>query len=57
MQPGGLGGSGADRGDVRIDLGRFWDSQAETAALEAALAASEGEERVEQAFVVRSVHK
>ncbi len=33
-----FGGSGAQRSDVRIDLGRFWDSQAETAALEAALA-------------------
>ena len=35
-----FGGSGAARSDVRIDLGRFWDSQAETAALEAALAAA-----------------
>jgi glutamate-ammonia-ligase adenylyltransferase len=28
-----FGGTDADRGAVRIDLGRFWDSQAETAAL------------------------
>ena len=28
-----FGGHDADRGAVRIDLGRFWDSQAETAAL------------------------
>jgi glutamate-ammonia-ligase adenylyltransferase len=27
------GGNDADRGAVRIDLGRFWDSQAETAVL------------------------
>jgi glutamate-ammonia-ligase adenylyltransferase len=32
-----FGGSGAERNAVRIDLGRFWDTQAETAALEAAL--------------------
>ena len=32
------GGADADRGAVRIDLGRFWDSQAETAALAEALA-------------------
>jgi glutamate-ammonia-ligase adenylyltransferase len=28
-----FGGGDADRGAVKIDLGRFWDSQAETAAL------------------------
>ena len=28
-----FGGSDADRNSVKIDLGRFWDSQAETAAL------------------------
>ena len=28
-----FGGNEADRGAVKIDLGRFWDSQAETAAL------------------------
>ena len=28
-----FGGGDADRGSVKIDLGRFWDSQAETAAL------------------------
>jgi [glutamine synthetase] adenylyltransferase / [glutamine synthetase]-adenylyl-L-tyrosine phosphorylase len=28
-----LGGAAADSGGVRIDLGRFWDSQAETAVL------------------------
>jgi len=28
-----FGGNEADRGAVRIDLGRFWDSQAETAVL------------------------
>ena len=32
-----FGGTGAVRPAVRIDLGRFWDTQAETAALEAAL--------------------
>src|SRR3989440_4419480 len=32
------GGADPDRGAVRIDLGRFWDSQAETAALAEALA-------------------
>ena len=32
------GGAEPDRGAVRIDLGRFWDSQAETAALAEALA-------------------
>ena len=32
-----FGGTGADPHAVRIDLGRFWDSQAETAALEAEL--------------------
>jgi [glutamine synthetase] adenylyltransferase / [glutamine synthetase]-adenylyl-L-tyrosine phosphorylase len=33
-----FGGAGRDNGTVRIDLGRFWDSQAETAALEESLA-------------------
>jgi [glutamine synthetase] adenylyltransferase / [glutamine synthetase]-adenylyl-L-tyrosine phosphorylase len=33
-----FGGGDADRGSVRIDLGRFWDSQAETAALVESLA-------------------
>ena len=33
-----FGGAAADPAAVRIDLGRFWDTQAETAALEAALA-------------------
>ncbi|HEY0767387.1 MAG TPA: bifunctional [glutamate--ammonia ligase]-adenylyl-L-tyrosine phosphorylase/[glutamate--ammonia-ligase] adenylyltransferase [Steroidobacteraceae bacterium] len=33
-----LGGAEPDRAAVRIDLGRFWDSQAETAALAEALA-------------------
>ncbi len=33
-----LGAGEPDRGAVRIDLGRFWDSQAETAALAEALA-------------------
>ena len=33
-----FGGTAADAHSVRIDLGRFWDSQAETAALEAELA-------------------
>src|SRR5512143_4129747 len=28
-----FGSGDADRGSVRIDLGRFWDSQAETAVL------------------------
>jgi glutamate-ammonia-ligase adenylyltransferase len=32
-----FGGTAADPHAVRIDLGRFWDSQAETAALEAEL--------------------
>src|SRR5882762_9686497 len=32
------GGAEPDRGAVRIDLGRFWDSQAETAALAEAVA-------------------
>jgi glutamate-ammonia-ligase adenylyltransferase len=32
-----FGGTAADPHSVRIDLGRFWDSQAETAALEAEL--------------------
>jgi glutamate-ammonia-ligase adenylyltransferase len=32
-----FGGAGPATGAVRIDLGRFWDTQAETAALEAAL--------------------
>ena len=32
-----LGGDVAEPGAVRLDLGRFWDSQAETAALEEAL--------------------
>ncbi len=32
-----FGGSSPERNAVRIDLGRFWDSEAETAALEAAL--------------------
>jgi glutamate-ammonia-ligase adenylyltransferase len=34
------GGSDPDRNAVRIDLGRFWDSQAETAALTESLAAA-----------------
>ena len=33
-----FGGAAGDPAAVRIDLGRFWDTQAETAALEAALA-------------------
>ena len=33
-----FGGASSDPAAVRIDLGRFWDTQAETAALEAALA-------------------
>jgi [glutamine synthetase] adenylyltransferase / [glutamine synthetase]-adenylyl-L-tyrosine phosphorylase len=33
-----FGGGDADRGSVKIDLGRFWDSQAETAALVESLA-------------------
>ncbi len=33
-----FGGGDPDRGAVRIDLGRFWDSQAETAALTESLA-------------------
>ena len=33
-----FGGSDPDRNAVRIDLGRFWDSQAETAALTESLA-------------------
>ncbi len=33
-----FGGAASDPAAVRIDLGRFWDTQAETAALEAALA-------------------
>src|SRR6185437_10283331 len=33
-----FGGAGRDSGAVRIDLGRFWDTQAETAALEESLA-------------------
>ena len=33
-----FGGATSDPAAVRIDLGRFWDTQAETAALEAALA-------------------
>jgi len=35
-----LGGAAADEGAVRIDLGRFWDSEAETAALAESLAAA-----------------
>jgi glutamate-ammonia-ligase adenylyltransferase len=35
-----FGGSDPDRNAVRIDLGRFWDSQAETAALTESLAAA-----------------
>ncbi len=35
-----FGGSDPDRHAVRIDLGRFWDSQAETAALTESLAAA-----------------
>lgn len=35
-----FGGSDPDRNAVRIDLGRFWDSQAETAALAESLAAA-----------------
>ena len=33
-----FGGAGQDRDAVRIDLGRFWDTQAETAALQESLA-------------------
>jgi glutamate-ammonia-ligase adenylyltransferase len=33
-----FGGAGRDSGSVKIDLGRFWDTQAETAALEESLA-------------------
>jgi [glutamine synthetase] adenylyltransferase / [glutamine synthetase]-adenylyl-L-tyrosine phosphorylase len=33
-----FGGAGQDTGSVRIDLGRFWDTQAETAALQESLA-------------------
>jgi [glutamine synthetase] adenylyltransferase / [glutamine synthetase]-adenylyl-L-tyrosine phosphorylase len=35
-----FGGRAADPAAVRIDLGRFWDTQAETAALQAALQAA-----------------
>jgi glutamate-ammonia-ligase adenylyltransferase len=35
-----FGGSDPDRNVVRIDLGRFWDSQAETAALTESLASA-----------------
>ena len=35
-----FGGAAADPAAVRIDLGRFWDTQAESAALEAALGAA-----------------
>jgi glutamate-ammonia-ligase adenylyltransferase len=35
-----FGGSDPDRNAVRIDLGRFWDSQAETAALSESLASA-----------------
>ena len=35
-----LGGAAADEAAVRIDLGRFWDSEAETAALAESLAAA-----------------
>ena len=44
-----FGGAAADPAAVRIDLGRFWDTQAETAALEAALAHAGFSDSVEAA--------
>jgi [glutamine synthetase] adenylyltransferase / [glutamine synthetase]-adenylyl-L-tyrosine phosphorylase len=44
-----LGGSPSDPGAVRIDLGRFWGSQAETAALAEALAGAGFEDSAEVA--------
>jgi len=44
-----LGGGRAESSAVRIDLGRFWDSEAETAALVAALAAAGFAESAEAA--------
>ena len=44
-----LGGGRADASTVRIDLGRFWDSEAETAALEESLAAAGFTESAEAA--------
>jgi [glutamine synthetase] adenylyltransferase / [glutamine synthetase]-adenylyl-L-tyrosine phosphorylase len=44
-----LGGDKADSGSVRIDLGRFWDTQAETAALAESLAAAGFAEHAEAA--------
>src|SRR5205823_714245 len=44
-----FGGAEPDEGAVRIDLGRFWDSQAETAALAEALAGAGFEDSTEAA--------
>ena len=44
-----FGGAEPDEGAVRIDLGRFWDSQAETAALAEALAGAGFEDSAEAA--------
>jgi len=44
-----FGGEGAAPGRVRIDLGRFWDSEAETAALAAELTAAGFAEAAEAA--------
>jgi len=52
-----FGGSDADRNAVRIDLGRFWDSQAETAALTESLAGAgfaEAEEASRMLLELRS---
>jgi glutamate-ammonia-ligase adenylyltransferase len=51
------GGSDPDRTAVRIDLGRFWDSQAETAALTESLAAAgfrQPEEATRSLLVLRA---
>jgi glutamate-ammonia-ligase adenylyltransferase len=44
-----FGSKESDTGAVRIDLGRFWDSQAETAALAASLAAAGFQDSAEAA--------
>jgi [glutamine synthetase] adenylyltransferase / [glutamine synthetase]-adenylyl-L-tyrosine phosphorylase len=52
-----FGGSDPDRNAVRIDLGRFWDSQAETAALTESLAAAgfrQSEEATRSLLVLRA---
>jgi [glutamine synthetase] adenylyltransferase / [glutamine synthetase]-adenylyl-L-tyrosine phosphorylase len=52
-----FGGSDPDRNAVRIDLGRFWDSQAETAALTESLAGAgfkQPEEATRSLLVLRA---